>query len=213
MASGSSVIIAAGSFAFTKNPVKRPSLNSGLDQMQTLEQLIRSCQQGEKSGQYELVRRYSGMLMTVCRRYSRDNASAKDMVQEAFIRIFTHIDRYQPTGSFEAWIRRIAVRCSLQWIDKKHFRNEAIPESLPETEVEPEIYSHLGMEDIIGLIQELGPAQQAVFNLYSVEGYSHREIAELLEISESSSRSNLTRARQALQFKIKSVQLNKYRPA
>jgi RNA polymerase sigma-70 factor (ECF subfamily) len=181
--------------------------------MQSLEQLIRSCQQGKKESQYELVKRYSGMLMTVCRRYTRDNATAKDILQESFIRIFTHIGKYKPTGSFEGWMRRITARCALQWIDRKYFRKEAFQEAVPETPAEPDIYSHLALEDIIALIQELTPNLRAVFNLYVVEGYSHGEIGELLGITESSSRSSLVRARQALQKKINSIQLIKNKPA
>lgn len=87
-------------------------------------QLIKDCQHGKKSSQYELVRRYSGMLMTVSRRYVSDQASAKDVLQESFIRIFTYIDKFKHTGSFEGWMRRITVRCALQWIGKSHFKKE-----------------------------------------------------------------------------------------
>jgi RNA polymerase sigma-70 factor (ECF subfamily) len=181
--------------------------------MLSTEQLIKNCQQGKKESQYELVKRYSAMLMTVCRRYARDNASAKDILQETLIKIFSNIEKYQPTGSFEAWMRRIAVRCALTWIDRKDIKNETFQDAVQEVEMQPEIYGQLAMEEIIALIQGLTPGLQAVFNLYIMEGYSHSEIAELLGISESSSRANLTRARQVLQAKINSNQLKKYRSA
>ena len=153
------------------------------------------------------------MLMTVCRRYARDEASSKDILQEAFIRIFSNIQKYKPSGSFEGWMRKITVNCALQWIDKKHFRNEVFHIDVPEMNMDPEVYSQLGMEEIILMIQELTPSLRAVFNLNIVEGYSHKEISELLGISESSSRSNLVRARQVLQTRISSIQLIKNRPA
>ena len=181
--------------------------------MLSLHELIKSCKKGKKESQYELVKRFSSQLMTVCRRYAHDEATAKDMLQESFIRIFSNIQKYKPSGSFEGWMYTITVRCSLQWIDKKHFKNEVFHHSVPERDLEPEIYSQLGMEDIILLIQELSPGQRAVFNLNVIDGYSHKEIAKMLNITESSSRSNLVRARQMLQSRINSIQLIKYRPA
>lgn len=175
--------------------------------MLSLDELIVSCQQGKKESQYELVKRYSGQLMTVCRRYARDNSMAKDILQESFIRIFRNIRKYQPSGSFEGWMHTITVRSALQWIDKKHFRNESDAELVPESSQRPDIYSELAIEDIMGYIQELSPGLRAVFNLNVIEGYNHKEIGELLGIAESTSRANLLRARKALMKRIESGQL------
>jgi len=89
-------------------------------------QLIQDCQNGKKSSQYELVKRYSKMLMLVCKRYVVEESTAKDVLQETLIRIFKSIGKYQATGSFEAWMRKIAVRCSLQWLEKNKSRREVL---------------------------------------------------------------------------------------
>ena len=168
--------------------------------------IIRGCQRGKKKSQYALVERYSGMLMTVCRRYVSDEATAKDLLQETYIRIFTHIRNYQPTGSFEAWMRTIAIRCALQWLRQKYVQQEfTAEETISEEMSEPEVYGNLMMEEMIALIQELPPGFRAVFNLSVIEGYSHQEISEMLEIQESTSRSQLLRARRILQEKINSI--------
>lgn len=166
-------------------------------------QLIRDCKEGKKKSQYQLVKRYSGMLLSVCMRYCRDKSSAHDALQETLIRIFKYIDQYQETGSFEAWMRTIAARCSLQWIDRSYFKKEVNPEELPEKHsIEPEIYAKLEVEELMNLITSLPPGFRTVLNLYEIEGFSHKEIAELLSISESTSRSQLTRAKSILKKKL-----------
>ena len=173
-------------------------------------QLINDCQQGKKASQYELVKRYSGMLMAACRRYVKDESSAKDVLQETYIRIFTHIKKYESTGSFENWMRRIAVRCALTWLDKSCFKKET--ELTPfhsNNAAEPDVYHYLGIEEISSLIDELPIGFRTVFNLNVIEGYSHREISELLEITESTSRSQLTRAKKMLQKKLNFINSHK----
>ena len=143
------------------------------------------------------------MLLSVCRRYARDDAMAKDVLQETLIRIFQNIDKYEHTGSFEAWMRRIAVRRSLQWLEKSSFQHEIQPVEMPDNDyIEPAIYSRMGAEEIMALLKELPEGFRTVFNLNVVEGYSHQEIAELLGITDSTSRSQLARARKLLQEKL-----------
>ena len=162
-------------------------------------QLINDCQKGIKSSQYKLVRRYSGMLMKVSRRYVSDQASAKDVVQESFILIFRYIDKFKNTGSFEGWIRKITVRCALQWIGKSHFKKETSLTNLEVNDsVDPAIFNKLGIEEITIMVAELPIGYRTVFNLNVMEGYNHNEIGELLGITESSSRSQLTRAKRLL---------------
>ncbi len=173
--------------------------------MVTEKKLIQDCQRGIKSSQYLLVKRYSGMLFSVCRRYIRDEAMAKDVLQESLIRIFQNIDKYQETGSFEAWMRKIAVRRSLQWLEKSCFQHETQPSELPDKElVEPEVFAKLGAEEILKTVRELPVGFRTVFNLYVIEGYSHKEISRLLNITESTARSQLVRARKMLQKKLES---------
>ena len=177
-------------------------------------ELIQGCQKGQKESQYQLVQQYSAMLMTVCRRYVADKATAKDVLQESFIKIFRHINKYNDTGSFEAWMRKIAVRCSLDWLNKKHLKFEMVQmESLPMGNIEPIVYGQLEMEEIVLLIQELTPSLRSVFNLNVLEGYNHKEIGELLNISESTSRANLVRARKILQVKLNEREFKKSKSA
>ncbi len=177
-------------------------------------QLIKDCQRGKKSSQYELVRRYSAMLMTVSRRYASDEAMAKDILQESLIRIFSQIDKYQPTGSFEAWLRRITVRTALNWLDRKYLRREIMPPEMDDSEgIDPSVFDRLGAEEILSLVQKLPPGFRAVFNLYVIEGYSHQEISDLLQISESASRSQLSRAKKMLQKKFNAHHTTKFRSA
>lgn len=139
------------------------------------------------------------MLLTVCRRYARDEAMAYDLVQESLILIFKNIEKYKTTGSFEAWMRRIAINCSLQWIGKSYFKNESPTEEFSDTEFqEPIIFSQLGEEEIIKHIQSLPDGYRTVLNLYIIEGMSHKEIAEILNISINTSRSQLMRGRKSL---------------
>lgn len=166
----------------------------------TEKQLIKDCQRGDKASQYELVRRYASMLTSVCLRYVPDRPTAKDLVQETFIRIFEHIGEYRDTGSFEAWMRRIAARLALQWVGKSHVRRELYPEVFPSPPQQaPAISEQFDAEEVLAAVQALPTGFRTVFNLSVMEGYSHKEIAELLGISESTSRSQLLRARQLLQ--------------
>ena len=168
-------------------------------------QLIINCKRHIKTSQFELVKRYSSMLMAVSLRYVTDKESAKDVLQEAFITIFSNIHNYQPIGSFEAWMRKITIRCALHWLRKHDFqnrKNRLIVEDRNQKSVEPEIYATFDKAEIQNLINELPYGFRTVFNLNVIEGYSHKEISELLNIKESASRSQLSRARKLLQSKI-----------
>ena len=134
-------------------------------------------------------------------RYLKDPFTAQDVLQETFINVFKYAGTYQHQGSFEGWLKRIAVNCSLTWI-KKHKRmhfdtiGPAEDQDL-KTEI-PDAYANLGYEAIMALLDKLPQSFAAVFNLYVVEGYSHEEIGEMLQISASTSRAALSRARSRL---------------
>ena len=170
-------------------------------------EIIKGCQQYDKKYQLELVKTFSGMLKTVCRTYAPDDATAKDILQEAFIIIFTKIDTYKPIGSFEGWMRRITVNCALNWLRKSKLVNKTNMQALREDCIEPRIYHDLSKEDVIKILQNLPEIQRAVFSLNVLEGYSHKEIAEELNIKEATSRSHFLRARRKLQEKIKLQQI------
>ncbi|PSR11761.1 MAG: RNA polymerase subunit sigma-24 [Bacteroidetes bacterium] len=169
----------------------------------TESEIIRGCQRGKAKYQKELVLRYSPQLMTVARRYCRDDHAARDVLQEAFIKVFRAIDRYEPTGAFPAWLRRIVINAALQTKDKASYQREQTNlDAVAHPLVAPNVLSQMGAEELIALIQQLPDGFRDVFNLYVLEGYSHDEIADMLGIAPGTSRSQLVRARQKLQAMI-----------
>lgn len=145
--------------------------------------------------------------MSVCYRYASDVPGAEDMLQEAFIKIFSHIDQFKFEGSFEGWMRRIVVNTALKTLQKKKM-NFYEPGEQYETHQQtyPFVYAHLNAEELMKLINALPDGYRIVFNLNVVEGYSHDEIAELLNIKASTSRSQLVKARRMLQEQIKELE-------
>lgn len=160
--------------------------------------IISGCQSGEKQAFKVLVERYSPMLMAVSQRYIVDKHFAEDLLQEAFILIFRNIENYQAGGSFEAWLRKIMVNTCL-----KSFRNKRRSEDLNQAEhqeiAEPVFQEHdMDAQKILGMLNSLEEDHRIILNLAVVEGFSHVEIAEMLNIQESTSRTRLTRARKVL---------------
>ena len=173
----------------------------------TEKELILGCLREEPRCQREIFERYSGSMMTVCLRYARHRLEAEDILQEAFIRIFDNLHRFEFKGSFEGWIRRIVINTALKNYQRKHFSQEQIGlEQLPESGQEPVAYAQLGEEELLDMIARLPDGYRVIFNLYAIEGYSHKEIAETLGIQESTSRSQLLKARKLLQSQIERLQ-------
>jgi RNA polymerase sigma-70 factor (ECF subfamily) len=137
--------------------------------------------------------------MTVCRRYV-GQANAEDVLQDSFIRIFQYLIQYRSDGSFEGWIRRICVNTCIRHLEKaKRLQVDYLGEGLPEYPVEPDAISKMSADELMVIIDKLPDGYRTVFNLSVIEGFHHKEIAELLGIEESSSRSQLTKARKYLQ--------------
>lgn len=173
----------------------------------TEQKIITGCQAQDPLFQKELVLRYSSLLMTVARRYCADDALAKDVLQESLIKIIKAIPKYKATGYFKAWMKKIVVNTALQNRSSKRFNFEMNGyEFLPEQEIAPDVYSQLNAEELLIIISELPDGFRAIFNLYAIEGYSHAEIGDLLNITESTSRSQLSRARKMLQQKLSTQQ-------
>ncbi len=138
-------------------------------------------------------------MYAVCLRYARTPADAPDILQEGFLKVFSKLEQFQFQGSFEGWIRRIMVNTALRTYQKQRFDNETSGyERLPEVAVDPDAISTLSEAELIGLIAKLPDGYRVVFNLVAIEGYSHAEVAETLGIQESTSRSQLTKARRWL---------------
>jgi RNA polymerase sigma factor (sigma-70 family) len=154
--------------------------------------------------QEELYNRFSGKMYAVCLRYSNNADDAQDLLQEGFIKVYRNLHRFRAEGSFEGWVRRVFVNSSIEHFRKKSVQLASVSEREEETIGDKDINAldTLAEKDIINLIRELSPGYRTVFNLYVVEGYSHSEIADMLGISEGTSKSQLARARGVLQKKV-----------
>ncbi len=171
----------------------------------TLE-IIEGCREGDTQCQEILFRKYAGVILTVCRRYEHPSFGASDILQETFILIFKNIKQFDPLkGNVETWMKRIAVNTALKFIRKRkiHFldfeTNEYQVENLPEESIDVEVKSK---EILIEKIQELPNGYRTIFNLFVMEGYSHREIATILDITVQTSKSQLSRAKKLLRKKM-----------
>jgi len=165
------------------------------------DQLIKACLNLKPFAQQELVRRYSPALKGVTIRYMRSDADAQDALQEGLIRIFKYLDKYKPSGSFKSWAYRVVINICLRKLEQQSSRNKTNSQYayMGTDHILPDSYSTLSCQEILGLLDYLPEQQRLVFNLKIIEGYNHSEIAELLSISESTSRSNLTRGRKTMQ--------------
>jgi len=163
----------------------------------SIEDLIKGCKSGDRRSQDALVNKYAKVLMAICMRYTKERSVAQDALQETFINVFKYLNSYNGKGSFDGWIKRIAVNCSLTFIKKlrpAHY-SEEIDERVHMSVSVPDVYSTLSKEDIIGLLTELPPSMYTIFNLCIIEGYNHSDVSEMLNISERTSRATLSRAR------------------
>ena len=141
--------------------------------------------------------------MTICRRYAGDQHEAEDMLQEAFISIFSHINQFKFAGSFEGWLKRITVNTAIKILKKGNIKIIGINNDQHElTSPDFNILSDLNTEDLLKLVNQLPDGYRIIFNLYVVEGYSHDEIAAMLKIKTATSRSQLSKARAILKDKI-----------
>ncbi len=162
--------------------------------------LIQACARQERWAQKLLYEEYYGKMMAICMRYATDEHEALDMLHEGFIKVFKNVGKYQPGTSLFAWIRRIMVNTAIDYYRKTvRRRTEDLDQAFDISTADADAISQYTEKEILEIIQKLSPAYRAVFNLYVIEGYSHKEIAEMLEITESTSRSNLVKARTKLQ--------------
>ncbi|MDX2302633.1 MAG: sigma-70 family RNA polymerase sigma factor [Microscillaceae bacterium] len=167
--------------------------------------IIKGCSSGNPKYQKMLYEKYYGKMLNICQRYTRGQEEAKDILQEGFVKVFKNIQNFKGDGSLEGWIRRIMVNTAINHFHKfkKYEANDPIHDcyqELPGSSYDHEFaLQNLGYQEILKLIRELPSSCQTVFNLHVIEGYNHREIADLLNISEGTSKSYLARAREKLQ--------------
>lgn len=166
--------------------------------------LIRGCIEGDRRMQEELYRRFSPKMYALCLRYASNAEDAQDALQEGFVKVFRNLANYRGTGSFEGWIRRIMVNTAIEQYRKSTNLfpvTEAMENTIKDTGWD--VFDRMGTKDLHSCIRELPQGYRTVFNLYVVEEYTHREIAEMLGISEGTSKSQLARAKTALREIVK----------
>jgi len=174
-------------------------------------QLVEGCKKQSRIAQKEVFSKLYRRLFGVCMRYAEDQDEAKDILQNGFIKVFKSIENYKGDGSFEGWIKRIVINTAIDNYRRKKVKPLVIDSDLTdrlgddmEDELEDEtIYQQIPIKMVLEAVQKLSPAYQTVFNLYVMEGYNHNEIAEMLEISVGTSKSNLSKARQNLRRLLK----------
>ena len=161
---------------------------------------ISACVRQEKWAQKQLYVEHYSPMMGVCLRYAGDSDEALDILHEGFIKVFRNIGKYKAGTSLSAWIRRIMINTAIDYYRKKsRRRTDDLEQAYHISSDNPDAVSNCGEKEILASIQKLSPAYRTVFNMYVIEGYSHKEIADKLDISESTSRSNLVKARLKLQ--------------
>jgi len=171
-----------------------------------LEILIRGCKRGNASSQEKLYKLFSAAMYGLCLQYASDEDDAKDILQDGFVKVFQKMDQVKNPKAFPGWIRRVIINTALEkYRSKVILQRVDENQRLGEEEVSEDVLAQLNAEMLVNMIQELSPRYRMVFNLYAIEGYSHKEIGEKLEISEGTSKSNLSRARSILQEKVKKL--------
>ena len=167
----------------------------------TEQSIIKGCLQNDAAAQRELYNRYSPRMLAVCYRFGQNREDAEDMLQEAFIKVFSQMHTFQNKGSFEGWIRRIIVHTCINFLKKyKKFGDNVELTYAGFLHVKEEtVPSIMQAKQVVECIRLLPVGYRTVLNLYAIEGYNHKEIAELLEIEESTSRSQYTRAKAMLE--------------
>lgn len=169
-------------------------------------ELIRRCEANDRTAQRLLYERYAPLLMSICRRYV-GQANAEDVVQDSFIRIFQYLVQYRHEGSFEGWVRRVCVNTCIRHLEKaKRLQIDYGFEQMPEQAIAPDAISKMSADELLDVIDKLPEGYRTVFNLSVIEGYHHKEIAAMLGIEESSSRSQLTKARKYIQRSLGTAQ-------
>lgn len=175
--------------------------------------LIRDCLKGSPIAQRKLFETFAPKMMSVCLRYMKDHQEAEDILQDGFIKVFQKLGAYESTGSLEGWIRRIVVNTALDQIRKnsKFGYTEDVTEVGYKIENNDFAFEGLVAQDLMKLINQMPEGYKVVFNMFAIEGYSHKEIADLLEITESTSKSQYSRARAYLREKLEKIEIEQGR--
>lgn len=171
---------------------KKISFNTG-----DFASVIAACMAGSEQAQRYLFKSYFGYSKSICLRYTSSTEEAEDVLNEGFLKVFNNLDKYDPAYPFKVWLRTIMVNTAISYHrkNKKHYQNSITLEDTPYLAFDEDIVSDITAEEILKLVQKLKPVYRNVFMLHVVDGYSHREVADMLEINEATVRSHFVRAR------------------
>lgn len=173
--------------------------------------LIAGCKRGESWARKKVYELYAPVMMGVCMRYVNNRQTAQDLLQDGFIKVYTKIDSYSGTGAFAGWIRRIFVTTALEHLRQNQALRQGVNVDDCHDVIEsfdPSVIERLSADDLMACIAQLPNGFRTVFNLFAIEGYSHGEIAKMLNIKESTSRSQFVRARKILQKNVESLTMH-----
>ncbi len=167
---------------------------------ENLDKIIQDCKANKPKAQEALYKKFSRLIFGICMRYAKSKFDAEDVFQETFIKIFQNIHQYRNEGSFEGWVRRIAVNTSLKKIQSSKivFHQLEFDTQAEEPPLNENVLNDISVQELISMIETLPLGYKTVFNLYAVEGFSHKEIAQTLEISEGTSKSQYFHAKKLL---------------
>lgn len=168
-------------------------------------QLIERCKKGDRDAFGQLYSMYSGKMFGICMRYAGDREVAKDLLQDGFVTVFTKIGDFRGDGSFEGWLRRVFVTTALGYLRKNSMAAgmKSTDEVCDLSDDDPSALEKMSADELLGVIGELPEGYRMILNLYAIEGYAHKEIAEMLGINEGTSRSQYARAKAYLRKKLK----------
>jgi RNA polymerase sigma factor (sigma-70 family) len=172
--------------------------------MYSEEDLISRCLKNDPRAHEDFYKRFAPRMYGVCMRFAKNQMEADDILQEGFIKVFTNLNTFRNEGSLEGWVRRTIVNTAINLYKRhiKYLKDIGIEQAEVVQNTEPNSLDKMSLEELLNLVRELPTGYRVVFNLNVIEGYSHKEISQLLEISENTSKSQLSRARQALQKKL-----------
>ena len=173
--------------------------------------LANKCIKGDQRAQRKLFEMYAPKMMGVCLRYMKDQAQAEDVLQDGFVKVFTKLDKYTGDGSLEGWVRRIMVNTALDQLRKtnKFNANVSMDDVAYKVESDADVLAPLIEEDLLKLIQEMPTGYKTVFNMFAIEGFSHKEIGEKLGVSENTSKSQYSRAKAYLRTKVEELEIGR----